>query len=187
MHRRQESCNRTWLSLGLTWPAVIAILACSAGCAGYQFGTRSLYNNNIRTIYVPIVRNDTFRHELGVQLTEAIQKAIELRTPYKVVADPGADSTMTCRLTTQTKRTIAQARTDEPRALESLISIEVTWTDRQGNLLMENRPVPAGEFAYFFLQGVDFVPEGGQSITTAQLKAVERLADDIVSQMERRW
>jgi len=181
-----DSRSRRLVALGCCWLLTGSLLG-ACGCAGYQFGTRSLYNPNIRTVYVPIIRNDTFRHKVGVQLTEAIQKAIELRTPYKVVADVGADSTLTCRLTSQTKRTIAQARTDEPRAIENLLSVEVTWVDQRGNLLMENRPVPAGEFAYYFLQGVDFVPEGGQSITTAQLKAIERLADDIVSQMESRW
>ncbi|MEM7473448.1 MAG: LptE family protein [Planctomycetota bacterium] len=167
--------------------SLLVLCLASAGCARYQFGHRSLYNANIRTIYVPIVRNDTFRHNLGVQLTEAVQKAIELRTPYKVVADPSADSTLTCRVTSQAKRTVTEARTDEPRAIESLVTVELTWVDRQGNLLMQNRPVPLGELAFYFVQGVDFVPEGGQSMATAQQRAIERLANQIVNQMEARW
>ncbi|MCA9190361.1 MAG: hypothetical protein KDB03_01310 [Planctomycetales bacterium] len=158
-----------------------------AGCAGYQVGTASLFNPNIRTIYVPIVRNDSWRHELGVQLTEAIQKTIELRTPYKVVASPAADSTLNCRVNSQMKRVITETRTDEPRALHNMIAIELTWTDRQGNLLMENRPVPIGELAYFFGQNTTFVPESGQSYATSQQRAVERLANQIVDQMESRW
>ncbi len=163
------------------------LLAVVAGCAGYQLGSASLYNPNIRTIYIPIIRNETFRHNLGVQLTEALQKEVELRTPYKVVANPSADSTLTCRVTAQTKRVIVEANTDEPRALENMISVALTWTDRQGNLLMENRFVPQGELAFFFIQGSDFVPEGGQSIATSQMRAVEQLAQQIVSQMEVRW
>ena len=120
-------------------------------------------------------------------MTEALQKTVELRTPYKVISDPSADSTLTCRLTSQTKRTVTEAITDEPRAVETLLTVELTWTDRQGNLLMENRFVPQGELAFYFVQGVDFVPEGGQSMATAQLKAVQRLADQIVNQMEARW
>lgn len=157
------------------------------GCTAYQLGNSSLYNPNLRTIYVPIVRNDTFRHDIGVQLTEAIQKAIELRTPYKVVADPSADSTLTSRITSQTKRVLSETATDEPRAVETLLTIELVWTDRQGNLLMENRFVPLGELSFYFIQGADFVPEGGQSMATAQQRAVERLADHIVNQMEARW
>lgn len=162
-------------------------LAYLQGCAGYQFGSRTLYNPNIRTVHIPIVRNESWRHDVGVQLTEAIQKAVELNTPYKVIGDPNADSTLTCRVTSQTKRTVTEARTDEPRAVETLVTVELTWTDRQGNLLMENRFVPQGEFAYYFIQGMDFVPEGGQSIATAQQRVVERLADQVVRQMESRW
>ncbi|MCR9292846.1 MAG: LPS assembly lipoprotein LptE [bacterium] len=180
-----------WTSHRLAWiytPWLLALLLLSpAGCAGYQLGNRSLYNPNIRTVYIPVVRNDTFRHELGVQLTEAIQKAVELRTPYKVVANPSADSTLTCRITTETKRTVTEAVTDEPRAVEALVTIELTWTDRRGNLLMENQIVPLGELAFYFVEGVDFVPEAGQSMATAQHQAVERLADQIVGQMEVRW
>jgi hypothetical protein len=160
---------------------------CISGCAGYQLGARTLYNPDIRTIYIPQVRNETWRHMLGVQLTEALQKEVELRTPYKVIANPSADSTLTCRVTTQTKRTVTETRTDEPRDVETMITVEVIWTDRRGNLLMENRPVPAGEVAFYFIQGSDFVPEGGQSMGTAQLRAIELLAQQIVSQMESRW
>ncbi len=177
------NCGR---NLFLPTLACIAALAFT-GCARYQFGNRSLYNANVRTIYVPIVRNDTFRHELGVQLTEALQKAIELRTPYKVVANPSADSTLTCRLTTEAKRTVAEAATDEPRAVEALLTVELTWTDRRGNLLLENQFVPPGELAFYFVASSDFVPEAGQSMATAQHQAIERLADQIVGNMEVRW
>ncbi len=168
-----------------------SLLVCLAlalsGCAGYQLGHESLFNPDVRTIYVPVVRNDTFRQQLGPQLTEAIQKAVELRTPYKVVGSPNADSTLTCRITSQTKRTVTETITDEPRQLEAIYTVELTWTDRQGNLLMENRFVPQGELAFFFIQGVDFVPEAGQSFATTQQRAMERLADQIVNQMELRW
>lgn len=157
------------------------------GCAAYQFGNASLFNPSVRTIHIPVVRNDTFRHDIGVQLTEALVRSIEMRTPYKVIGDASADSTLTCRVTGQGKRVIAENQQDEARALSNTISVELTWTDRQGNLLLTNRFVPAGELAFYFVQGNDFVPEGGQSLASSQLKAVEQLADQIVGQMETRW
>lgn len=166
---------------------LVCLLGIPLGCARYQFGNRTLYNPNIRTIYIPIVRNDTFRHDLGPQLTESLQKAVELRTPYKVVGSPAADSTLTCRITSETKRVVTETATDEPRVIESLVTVQLNWTDRRGNLLMENRFVPQGELAYYFVQGIDFVPEAGQSGDTTLRRAVERLADEIVNQMESRW
>ncbi len=157
------------------------------GCAGYQLGSATLYRNDVRTIYVPIVRNETWRPQLGVQLTEALQKAIQLRTPYRLVNDPSADSVLTCRVLNENKRVITETRNDDPRALEAKLSIELTWVDRQNNVLMENRFVPPEDIAFLFSQGVDFVPEAGQSISTAYMRAIDRLADEIVSQMEVRW
>ncbi len=167
------------------WFAVLLIGL--SGCAAYQFGSESLYNPNIRTIHVPVVRNDTFRHQIGAQLTEALVKTIEQRTPYKVVSDPNADSTLTCRVSNEAKRVVAETVNDDPRVLNTTISVELTWTDRRGNLLLTNRFVPAGELSFYLIQGSDFVPEGGQSMATAQQQAVARLADQIVSQMESRW
>ncbi|GAB5407012.1 MAG: LPS assembly lipoprotein LptE [Aureliella sp.] len=167
--------------------ALATLCALSAGCAGYRFGSRSLYNPNIRTIYVPIVQNDTWRHDDNVRLTEALVKSIELHTPYKVVGDPNADSTLTCRLISTGKRTVSEAITDEPRGIEVLSTVQLTWLDRRGNLLFSNRFLPEGELAYSFSQATDFAPEGGQSISTAQQRNNERLAEQIVQQMELRW
>lgn len=177
-------------------PALVTLIVLSSllpaavllpGCAAYQLGNGTLYNPNIRTIYIPIVRNDTFRPMVGVQLTEALIKAVELRTSYKVIGDPSADSTLTCRVTSESKQVITENRTDDPRALDAILNIELTWLDRRGNLLMENRFVPPGQFAFLFTQSSHFVPEGGQSVSTALQHDIERLADTIVQQMETRW
>lgn len=158
-----------------------------AGCAAYRIGNDSLYNPNIRTVYIPIVRNDTFRPMVGVQLTEALVKAVELKSPYKVVGDPSADSTLTCRVTSESKQVITENRTDDPRAIDAILTIELSWLDRRGNMLMENRFVPPGQFSLLFTQSGHFVPEGGQSISTALQHDIERLAEMIVQQMETRW
>lgn len=159
----------------------------SPGCAGYQLGSATLYRNDVQTVYVPIVRNDAWRPKLGVQMTEALQKAIQLRTPYRIVNDPSADSVLTCRVTSENKRVITETRTDDPRAIDAKLTIQVTWVDRQNNVLMENSFVPPEDIAILFAQGVDFVPEAGQSISTAHMRAIDRLADEIVGQMEARW
>jgi hypothetical protein len=82
---------------------------------------------------------------------------------------------------------ITETATDEPRAVEELINVEAVWIDRRGLVLMENRFLPPGETALLFTQSVDFVPEAGQTLTIAQQRAIELLAQRIVSQMEMRW
>lgn len=173
-------CNTVWLSLSF-------LLGISTGCANYRWGTQGLYRSDIRTIHVPIVRSDSLRPDLGVRLTEAIQRRIEERTPYKIVSDSTADSTLVCRLTSDSKEVVTENANDDPRVLRTVLTVDCSWTDRRGLVLMENRILPPGETSFYFAQNASMVPEAGQSIVTSQQRAMERLADHIVDQMEARW
>src|SRR5690349_15212075 len=113
------------------------LLACSAfcilnsaflvGCAGYQIGNRALYRPDIRTVHVPVVQSDSYPRHLGERLTEAIVKEIELRTPYKVVDEASADSVLTVRLASDTKRVLANNKFSEPRDIETDFFIQTNW------------------------------------------------------------
>lgn len=168
-------------------PSVVLIALSLAGCAAYQFGPRSLFRPDIQTVYVPIARNETFRHDLGVRLTEAIVRRIQERTPYMVTGDPTADSVLTCRFASDTKQVLTETETDEVRALNMVVGVEASWISRQGQVLMENRLLPQGNLAIYFNQDARVVPEAGQSIETELQDAIEDLADRIVAQMEMRW
>lgn len=157
------------------------------GCASYKIGTQSLYRKDVRTIHIPIIKSDSFRPELGVMLTETVQKEIERRTPFKLSNIETADSVMTCRLTSDSKRVVSGTNTSEPRLLQSVMTVEVSWIDRRGMPLIETRFLPPGESTFYFAENADFVPEAGQSISTANQRVVERLANHIVDQMEARW
>lgn len=167
--------------------ALAAATIAAIGCAPYRFGSQTLFPPGIRTVHVPVVRNDTFRHDLGIRLTEAIVREIETRTPYKVTGDPAADSTLTVRVVSETKNVLTETSDDDPRALDASVSVRATWTGRQGQLLMNNRVVPGAAGEITFGQDSRFVPEAGQSIDTATQAAIEQLAQRIVSEMEVRW
>jgi len=134
-----------------------------------------------------MVRNDTFRHDLGKQLTEALIREIEMRTPYKVTDDPGADSTLVCRVVAESKRVTTESRDDDPRALDAALVVEANWVSRSGQALMQNSVVPENLPGISFSQDSRMIPEAGQSIETANLDNIESLAARIVSQMELRW
>lgn len=165
----------------------ILALSQSLGCASYFVGSQTLYRPDVRTIHVPVVESDSFRRFLGEQLTEALVKQIEAKTPYTVVADPFADSVLLCRLVRDNKFVIAENRNDEPRDLEFQMSVEVLWRARNGQILLgpEIVALPVGLLAVS--QSVHFVPEGGQSLSTAQLTLMDLLAEQIVSYMEIPW
>src|SRR5207244_12420818 len=98
---------------------VVLFSTAAPGCAGYQIGRRSLYRPDIRTVHVPVIQSDSYRRYLGERLTEAVVKEVELRTPYKVVDSELADSVLSVRLVSDTKRVLANSRFSEPRDVET--------------------------------------------------------------------
>jgi len=168
-------------------PLSLVLLSSFAGCAGYQIGQRSLYRPDIRTVHVPIVQSDSYRRYIGERLTEAVVKQIELKTPYKVVDAESADSVLNVHLVSDSKRALANNRFSEPRDIESDYFVQVSWVDRRGGLIMGPDGSPAPPLLLNIGQSTHFVPEGGQSLSTAQQEAITRLAQQIVGQMELAW
>lgn len=165
----------------------VSIALLLSGCAGYQIGSGTLYRQDIHTVYVPIFESDSFRPELGERLTEAVIKCIESTTPYKVTHRPDADSVLRGRIVYDRKRVLTEDRYDMARDIEVSLRVEAAWTDRAGNLIGSqfNRPLPA---PLITLTGSShFVPEGGQSYATSQRESIQKLAEQIVEQMEMPW
>ncbi len=145
------------------------------GCGSYRIGPDGLFPPDIRTVYVPLFESDSYRRNLGIWLTEAVAKQIESQTPFKVVPSPTADSVLTGRILLDRKQTVAENANDEPRLIGHSIAAVVSWYARDGRLLFQRR----------FDLGAEFLPESGQSLTTAQQAVLERIAQQIAGQMER--
>lgn len=171
----------------------IVLLVAHAGCTAYQVGNRSLYPPDVQTVYVPIFTTSSYRRNLGERLTEAVIKEIELKTPLKVVNTPNADSVLTCELALDNKTVLLEAPTDEVRQGQQSYQVFVNWVNRKGDALQPQLVTPLPGPLVDVTQLVDvaqtanFIPEVGQSITTAQQKAIDRLAKQIVALMEAPW
>lgn len=168
-------------------PMLLLVLPALSGCAGYQIGNRSLYPPDIHTVYVPMFESISFRRDLGERLTEAVVKEIEARTPYKVVADPNADSVLTGRIVYESKHVTVPDLTGDARESQINMRVEVSWVDCKGQMLRETASVPLpAEIADVTGTG-NLVPEVGQSVATAQQEAIGRIAQQIVGLMEIPW
>ena len=64
--------------------------------------------------------------------------------------------------------------------------IEIDWYDRQGRRLIQRGAIPLPG-AISIAADSNLIPEGGQSYATSQQEAFDRLADEIVGQMEMPW
>lgn len=167
--------------------AAACIVLAFSGCAGYQVGNQALYPPGIETVYVPMFESVSFRENLGEQLTEAVMKEIEARTPYKVVSTPMADSVLSGRIVGETQRVIVEDWYDDPRDVEVNIRVQVRWVDRRGNILRNSTDIVLPEEFTEISASTDIIAEAGQSRATAQQQALERIARQIVDLMEAPW
>jgi hypothetical protein len=158
-----------------------------AGCATYQVGSESLYAPDIATVYVPMIESDSYRRDLGERLTEAVIKEIELKTPYKAVGTPDADSILAIKLLGDSRHLLAENSFDDPRLSESAIYSEVSWLNRRRLPMAPAQSIALPPELVGIDQSANLVPEAGQSVATSQQQAIERLAQQIVGTMETPW
>jgi hypothetical protein len=158
-----------------------------AGCARYQVGSESLYAPDIATVYVPMIESDSYRRDLGERLTEAVIKEVELKTPYKVVSTPDADSILSVRLLGDRRSLLAENSFDDPRLSESAIYTEVSWLNRRRLPMAPPQALAMPPELVGMEATANMVPEVGQSVATSQQQAIERLAQQIVGTMEAPW
>ncbi len=169
--------------------AAMVLLAVAGGCASYQIGNQSLYPSHIRTVHVPVFDSLSFRRNLGEQLSEAVIKEIETKTPYKVVGSPTqADSVLTCRIINDSRNMILLDWFNDPRQMQVVLRVQVNWVDRQGDVLRESQPIVISPATSTPVTATSILtPEVGQSGATAQQLAIQRAAEQIVGMMEMPW
>jgi hypothetical protein len=196
--------------------ALLAPLALLPGCeAGGNFSllgytTRPNYRCDITSVRVPIFKNFTYRDStrqgIEVDLTQAIVRQIQLKTPFKIKDD--ADTELSGTIVALTKNILNRNQQNLPRETETDLAVEVKWVDlRTGeNLTKPARgpgalppppppgspppgpgapPPPSPTVAVYSIG--QLIPEIGQSNATAYKQNVDRLAVQIVSMMEQAW
>jgi Lipopolysaccharide-assembly len=164
------------------------------------YTTRPNYDPGIRTIRVPIFKNNTFIRGLEFDLTRAVIREIEARTPFKVVSeDCPADTELTGKITVLTKLAINRTQLNEIREGQTTLGVEIVWRDlRTGEILSQPRPKsdpdspapppPDGPPKPLLIQSLgSYIPELGGSTTTSLQQNVNRMAVQIVSKMEMPW
>ena len=165
---------------------LVAVVGSLAGCSAYQVGAQTLYRPDIQTVHVPIFESSSYRRALGEQLTEAVIKEIELKTTYKVVCAADADSKLSGRILSETKRVLAEDANDVPRDIATNLGVQIRWESRQGDLLRQSVTLPLPPTLQIS-ESANLIAEGGQSLATAQQGAISQLAEQIVGQMEHPW
>lgn len=172
------------------WTAIAVVLTaafvlCMGGCAsdpatGYTTG--GIYPNDVRTVAVPIFENDTYQRNVEFELTDALIKEIEARTPYKVVDRSRADTILIGRVRKVELDQLSKSRLTGLSEEEILrVTIDFEWQNQKtGRTLVERRD---------FSGQALFVPSNpsGEPIELGTFATVQNLARDIVDQMQSPW
>lgn len=164
---------------------ILLLLAALAGCASDPsrgYSSESVYASQIKSVAVPIFTNDTYIRSVEIQLTDALIKEIESRTPMKVTAEDRADSILTGHIRTVGLDQISKSRlTGLSEEVIVSVTIDFQWRDlRTGAPLLE-REAYAGHGLF------DPSNPTGESIEIGEFAAVQKLASDIVSEMQSDW
>jgi hypothetical protein len=164
---------------------VLMVWATAASGCGYVVG--SAFDPQIRTVHVPTFTSEVYRRGIEFQLTEAVQKEIQKRTPFRLVKGPEADTRLTGKIVETHKDVLGQNAFDDPRELQLSLSVEVTWEDvRSGQILAQRRLPLAPQIAQLRSEA-SFAPEVGQSLATGTQTALTDLSRQIVDMMEMPW
>ena len=168
------------------------------------YTTQPNYDSCIQTVYVPIFQNVTFRKGLEFDLTRAVIREIESKTPFKVVdCRERADTELLGKIVNVRKSVITFNQLGEVREAEAVMGVELVWrdlrpgftgailsADRRPEELLAGVPVLPGApppQPTIVSPQAQFIPELGGSITTAEKQLVDRTAVQIVSMMEKGW
>src|SRR3989304_4725045 len=100
---------------------ILSLLFISLGSCGYS--SKSLLRSNVRSIYVPIFDNNTFRRGYEFDLTKAVRDQILLRTRLSIVDKDEADSILFGKISSVNENAIIEDRKDN--IVESRVSIGV--------------------------------------------------------------
>lgn len=164
---------------------LLAGILVATGCAkdpaqGYSFA--STHAENIRTVHIPIFRNETFTRGVEVELADALVKEIQQTTPWRIVGEDRADAVLSGAITDSRLRTLATNRvTGLSQEVAVTLTVDFDFRDtRSGQSVQSRRGFSAAEA---------FVPARavGERLEVGEHATVQELAQAIVAQLRSNW
>jgi hypothetical protein len=155
------------------------------GCASdptQGYSTSSIYPSGVSTVAVPIFTSESYTRNVEFELTDALIKEIEARTPYNVVPADRADTVLLGQIKAIELDQLSKSRlTGLSEEVIVSVTIDFQWKDqRSGKPMVERRG-----FAGHAL----FVPSApsSEAIELGQFSVVQQLARDIVAELQSEW
>ncbi len=159
----------------------LCILLLGTGCSLKGYSNESLYQEEVRSVYVEMFENQSFRRGVEYELTDALAKRIEAQTPYKIVSNRDkADTVLSGQIMTVGESILTLERqTGRPIEKDVELKAVVNWKNlKTGEFLIEREnATAAASYSEWQSQGFEY----GSSL------AANKLAQKIVELMEKKW
>ncbi|GIL19995.1 MAG: hypothetical protein BroJett041_11090 [Candidatus Jettenia caeni] len=157
--------------------ALLLLFVIPMGGCGYS--SKSLLRSNVRSVYIPIFDNDTFRRGFEFDLTKAIRDQILMRTPLNIVNKDEADSVLFGKITNVYENVLIEDTRDNIVESRVTIGLEIRWVDkRTGRVIVERKNIHAP---------AEFIVRRNETLTSASNEAFVRVARSVVEAMQEDW
>jgi hypothetical protein len=170
-------------------PILLLLAATLAGCAGRSFlgyTTHGLYPDHIRTVSVPIFKNLGFRRDVEFKLTQEVVRELE-RVGFKVVPGDRADVELHGKIDDFAKLGFGLDGFTNPRGGMVMMSASVRYVERRTGRTVQEGELKVDPGTYALQSSDTFLIDVGQSIATAEDRAVKDLAKNIVAMLQTPW
>jgi hypothetical protein len=159
---------------------LLAVLTGCAGAKGWKAG--STLPTKYRSIAVPIFQNSTYDRQIGYQLTEALQKRLQQVSPYAIAGEGAADTMLRGKIVKVDIRQISQSLgTGLSEEMGYTVTVDWEWVD-----MRTGKPIAAQNGFASSGMVVASRPQA-EPLDLAKYGAVQRLAEDIVANMQADW
>lgn len=161
---------------------LLGCLAALGGCGYHTVGAAAHLPQTVRTLAVPVFKNDTQSYHTEVLFTQAVIKELSSRTPYRLIAgrSPDADATLDGTITSFRVTPLTyNSKTGQSSSFLITIRANVKVVDRKGRVLYQN-PTYLFRQQYETTQDlVTFIQEDGP----AEQRLARDFAQSVVSDM----
>ena len=166
----------------ITIACATIVVANTLGCSSKGMKGGSVLPTKYRSISVPIFDNATPDREMGFQLTEALQKRLQQTTTYTVTHDGRADTILRGKVVSvklsQLSQSVATGLSEE---VAYTVTLDWDWVDvRTGKSITARKG--------FTASGVVVTSRSqAEPLDLARFEVTQRLADDIVANLQSDW
>ena len=156
--------------------AMFFVLLLPLAC-GYSAGQIS--SGRGKTLAIPMFTNQTLRRDLERDLTRFIREEAAARTSYSLVDGTAGDMVVTGKLTAVEEDVLSDREKGGIRESSVVFTVVVTVTDREnGRKIMDNRRM---------VERASYVPVKGESLRTAEILVMRRIAERVVYSLSSEW